>query len=140
MLKPVEKERFILMSITNIREVRVGRVVPFTRSSQQSEEMYYIPAWLANADPVKFYVEDDSFQSEGITAGTLLICRRKFDLWEVTPGRLSIVHLNGDYRLQRVFVRPNGTVRLLRCGCGGETTPSKAEVTALVEIQQIVRH
>lgn len=132
-LKPFDE--IIAMTITNHRDIGKGRVVPFP-----SKEVYYLPAWLAQLTPFKYTVPDNSFLHEGMMSGAVLVARASFDHSEVTSGRLSIVRINGADFVNRVFLLPNGTIRL-NAGHKDSVYPAAAvEILGLVELEIIKRN
>jgi repressor LexA len=103
MLKFISDTQFILMKIPDLGQIGAGSVVPFT--PRRKQPMIPVPIALIHAEPVLFEVCGDSFINENIYDGDTLIARKRFIGSEVTPGRLSVVCVDGDeYILKRVYI------------------------------------
>lgn len=107
----VMQHQYSFMNLKTYGQIGAGRVVPFTKPGKASL-IVPVPTNVVQLEPMLFTVCGDSFIDEGVEDGAVMIARRKFDAWEITPGRLCIVRIAGiDDTMKRIYIEGD-SVRL----------------------------
>jgi SOS-response transcriptional repressor LexA len=113
------EENSIILEALIIGEISAGtkNVVPFT--PRRTPITIVLPHNMIshNDDVIVLRLVGNSLAGSRLCDGDFLICRTKFEMWEIKPDTICAVYINSrnEYQAKRVRLNNDGTVTLLPC-------------------------